>query len=62
MIIIQLIEVVGVVMDRSHIKDTFTNSYGKILNILSTEVMICKVRKYVYVIYYIINIIIIFRI
>lgn len=43
-ILLQLIEVIGVVMDRSHMKDMFQNSYGKILNMLSTEVTICKVR------------------
>lgn len=41
---VQLIDIVGVVMDRSHMKDTFTNSYGKILTMLTTEVEICKVR------------------
>lgn len=48
-------------MDRSHMKNTFTNSYGKILNMFSTEVMNCKVREYVYLfLFYIYNIIIIF--
>jgi hypothetical protein len=32
-------------MDRSGIKDMFANSYGRILNMLSNEVAICKVRK-----------------
>lgn len=41
--VLQLIEIVGVVMDRSGMKDMFTSSYGKILNMLSNEVTICKV-------------------
>lgn len=50
-LLLQLIEIVGAVMDRSRMKDMFQNSYGKILNMLSTEVTICKVRKYSYVNY-----------
>lgn len=42
-IILQLIEVVGVVIDRSRMKDMFANSYDRILNMLSNEVTICKV-------------------
>ncbi|KAL4135288.1 hypothetical protein QTP88_006906 [Uroleucon formosanum] len=40
--VFKLIEIVGVVMDRSGMKDMFTNSYSKILNMLSNEVTICK--------------------
>jgi len=47
--ILQLIEIVGAVMDRSRMKYMFTNSYDKILNMLSNEVIICKVRMYVYI-------------
>lgn len=48
---VQLIEIVGVVMDRSHMKDMFTNSYGKILTMLTTEVAICKVCIFIYFYY-----------
>lgn len=45
---LQLIDIVGVIMDRSRMKDIFVNSYDKILNMLSNEVIICKVCRYIY--------------
>lgn len=35
----------GVIMDRSGIKDMFITNYDKVLNMLTTEVTICKVCR-----------------
>lgn len=43
--VLQLIEIVGAVMDRSRMKDMFANSYDKILIMYENEVTICKVCK-----------------